>query len=59
LKDGNWSFRRRLHDGLRQRGSAFGAAFYGQVGNPALPEFGGGAWRWAGDGSLCECPLIA
>jgi len=21
---------------------------YGRVGNPALPEFGGGAWRWAG-----------
>ena len=39
-KEGNLSLRLRLRSGLRQGGSACGAAVYGRVGNPALPELG-------------------
>jgi hypothetical protein len=50
------SLRLRLHSCLRQRGSAFGAAFYGWVGNPALPSFeveiGEGRERFASRYSL-------
>jgi hypothetical protein len=48
--------RLRLHSGLRQGGGAFGAAFCGRVGNPALPEFGRWNLEMGGSGSLRECP---
>jgi len=39
------SLRLRLRSGLRQSGSACGAAFYGRVGNPPLPGSWGGPWE--------------